>query len=110
MTELKAVAERRHHKRAVSISVADASKRPPPSTAHERRLIREAELRIERLNGVGRTTLRRWMKDEGFPAAIRLSERILAWDLSEVDEWIASRPRMTDLLILLCHTWSLVDD
>ena len=34
------------------------------------------------------------MKEPGFPAAIKLSERTPGWLEEEIDQWIASRPRV----------------
>jgi predicted DNA-binding transcriptional regulator AlpA len=37
-------------------------------------------------------TLRRLTKDHGFPVGLLLSPNIRAWDIAEVQSWIAKRP------------------
>ncbi len=44
------------------------------------------------LIGVSKVTLYHWIKIGDFPAAIRLSERRVAWRESDVMGWIDSRP------------------
>ena len=44
--------------------------------------------------GVGRTTLYRWMDESGFPRAVAVGPRAVRWLESEVDAWIAARPRV----------------
>jgi hypothetical protein len=40
-----------------------------------------------------RTTLRRWIRDLGFPEPVILGTNSLAWEVDAVEAWIASRPR-----------------
>lgn len=55
------------------------------------RFLREPEVR--RLTGLGRT--RRWELERAgeFPRRVRLSDHAVAWRLSELREWMESRPR-----------------
>jgi hypothetical protein len=38
-------------------------------------------------------TLQRWIEKQGFPAGIYLGPNTRAWDQSECDAWLASRPK-----------------
>ena len=40
-----------------------------------------------------RMTLRRWIADHGFPAAVQLGPNSVAWREDEVEAWLASRER-----------------
>jgi predicted DNA-binding transcriptional regulator AlpA len=40
-----------------------------------------------------RATLRRWIKDQGFPAPLVLGPNSLGWIANEVHGWIGARPR-----------------
>lgn len=42
--------------------------------------------------GISETTMRRWMKDEGFPRPKQLGPRAVGWLASEVDAWLKKRP------------------
>ena len=46
--------------------------------------------------GISRTTLHRWKNRPGFPVAFRLGDNSVAFDESEVDQWLASRRRQTE--------------
>ena len=46
--------------------------------------------------GVSESTLRRMVKEGDFPAPIRISKRASRWRLSEVEEWMDTRPPATD--------------
>ena len=52
--------------------------------------------RKERIRRIGYSSSRfdALMKEPGFPVAIKLSERTPAWIAEEIDQWIASRPRI----------------
>jgi predicted DNA-binding transcriptional regulator AlpA len=43
--------------------------------------------------GISRPTLCEWLRFSGFPRPIRFSARRLAWKVSEVEQWLQSRPR-----------------
>ncbi|MBN2701181.1 MAG: AlpA family transcriptional regulator [Methylothermaceae bacterium] len=45
--------------------------------------------------GVGRTTLYDLIKNEGFPEPRKLGGRAVGWIEEEVNEWIASRARVS---------------
>lgn len=47
------------------------------------------------LTGLGRSTLYAKVKSESFPPAVQLHGTCVAWKLSEVEAWIASRPLAT---------------
>ncbi len=42
--------------------------------------------------GVSDTTLRRWIKAEGFPPPRQLGPRAVGWIASELDTWLSNRP------------------
>lgn len=56
-------------------------------------------LRFDDLKALGivanRVTLGRWIRAGAFPAPVQLGPNAVAWIRSEVDEWRASRPRVT---------------
>lgn len=80
--------------RHARVSVAAALAAPTPA-ASPLQLVRERELRINVLGGIGATTLRRYIADEGFPPGVRLSERIVAWDLAKVRAWLDAREQVS---------------
>ena len=47
---------------------------------------------LAKLGGISETTLRRWMKDEGFPRPKQLGPRAVGWLASQVDDWLDKRP------------------
>ena len=55
------------------------------------RLIRRAE--VLRRIGIANATLYRWIKAGRFPAPIEVGPLAVRWWESEVDAWLASRPR-----------------
>lgn len=57
------------------------------------RLLRATE--VCQMIGVSRTTLHRIVKTGEFPPAIRIGKRGSRWHLSEVVEWMDSRPVAT---------------
>jgi prophage regulatory protein len=46
---------------------------------------------VEQLTGLRRSTMYRLIAEGRFPAAVRLTERAVAWRASEVAQWVASR-------------------
>jgi prophage regulatory protein len=58
------------------------------------RIIREKELltMLGKKNGGGRTTIWRWEQAGIFPRRRKLSGRSVGWLLSEVEEWMRTRP------------------
>lgn len=41
--------------------------------------------------GISLSTLARMVRDQTFPAPIRLSAQAVGWDMSEVESWLESR-------------------
>ncbi len=62
-------------------------------TVVEELLLKDKE--VARMIGVSRGTLWRMVKAGLFPPPIRVGTRAVRWRLSEVLEWIASRPVAT---------------
>jgi prophage regulatory protein len=54
-------------------------------------LLRLPELRAR--IGLGRSTIYRLVAAKQFPAPVKLSPQTIAWKASDVDAWIAARPR-----------------
>ena len=48
---------------------------------------------VERRFRIARTTVYRLMRAGEFPAPIRIGPRAVRWRASELDEWLAGRPR-----------------
>ena len=59
----------------------------------EDRFIREKTV-LKLIGDKGRTTLWRWEKNGQFPRRRKLGGRSVGWLVSEVAEWIASRPQV----------------
>ena len=57
------------------------------------RLLNRAE--VEAKTGLGRSTIYRLMRRGEFPTPIRIGPRAVRWPQSELDAWLASRPRAT---------------
>lgn len=45
--------------------------------------------------GVDRSTVWGWVKNNGFPAPIRLSPQMTRWRWSDVEQWVQSRQQRT---------------
>ena len=56
----------------------------------ERRLERAKQV-CARVGGISKSTLYRWVHEEGFPAPVKLIGHTTAWDGNAVDRWIADR-------------------
>ena len=52
---------------------------------------------VQRITGLGRTRLDELEREGRFPARVRVSDRAVAWRSDELDEWLASRPRASDV-------------
>lgn len=50
---------------------------------------------VEERVGLTVTTIYRKMRDGSFPEPVRISKRAVRWHESEIEAWIASRPRAT---------------
>ena len=59
----------------------------------EDRLLNRAE--VERRVGLRRSALYRLMRAGQFPEPLRIGPRAVRWPSSEIEEWLASRPRAT---------------
>ena len=57
------------------------------------RLLNRAE--VETKTGLGRSTIYRLMRQGEFPTPIKIGPRAVRWPQSELDDWLASRPRAT---------------
>ena len=55
------------------------------------RLLTRAQ--VETRVGLSRSSLYRKMRQGTFPEPLKISERAVRWPESEIDEWLASRPR-----------------
>lgn len=53
------------------------------------RLIRLKE--VMNISGLGRTSIYNFMAEGRFPMSISLGERAVAWDVSEVEEWVLDK-------------------
>ena len=59
----------------------------------EDRLLNRAE--VERRVGLKRSALYRLMRAGQFPVPLKIGPRAVRWPSSEIEEWLASRPRAT---------------
>ena len=57
------------------------------------RLLRRDE--VEERTGLARTTIYRKMREGSFPEPIQVGVRAVRWPSSEIETWLASRPRAT---------------
>ena len=57
------------------------------------RLLHRAE--VEAKTGLGRSTIYRLMRQGEFPTPIKIGPRAVRWPQSELDDWLANRPRAT---------------
>lgn len=61
-----------------------------PTSAAVERLVRLPE--VLHLTGLRKSSIYEYLKTGRFPGAVLLTERAVAWRLSEVERWIAMRP------------------
>ena len=57
------------------------------------RLLRLSEVAAR--TGLGRTTIYRKMREGSFPEPLRIGARAVRWPESEIEAWVAARPRAT---------------
>lgn len=62
--------------------------------APKNRMLNIAE--VQELIGVSRTTIWRWISEGHFPAPRALSSQVRRWWSSEVHDWIAGKPIVTE--------------
>ena len=55
------------------------------------RLLRREE--VEERTGLSRSAIYRLMREDKFPAPIKVGSRAVRWPQSEINEFIAARPR-----------------
>lgn len=53
---------------------------------------------VENLTGLSRSTLYAMMADGNFPSPIKLGKRAVGWQDTDLTEWIASRPKKSNLV------------
>ncbi|AAZ28587.1 AlpA family transcriptional regulator [Colwellia psychrerythraea] len=53
------------------------------------RLIRLKE--VMSISGLGRSSIYKFMEEGRFPMSISLGERAIAWEVSEVEEWVLDK-------------------
>lgn len=56
-----------------------------------RRLVRAND--VAYLLNISKSTLWRWCRARSFPQPMRLSERSIAWELSEVETWVNTKKK-----------------
>lgn len=49
--------------------------------------------KVRQRTGLGRSTIYRLMALELFPSAVQLGPRAVGWPKSEIDAWLATRPK-----------------
>ena len=62
-------------------------------TASTGRLLRLSEVRSR--TALGRSTIYRLMRNGDFPEPLKIGARAVRWRESEIEEWLAARPRAT---------------
>ena len=60
---------------------------------HETRLLRRPE--VEAKVALARSSIYRLMRSGAFPEPLRVGPRAVRWPESEIDAWLAERPRAT---------------
>ena len=63
------------------------------ATAPTDRLLRLSEVRTR--TALGRITIYRKMRDGSFPEPLKIGARAVRWRESEIEAWLAARPRAT---------------
>ena len=62
-------------------------------TAATDRLLRLSE--VQTRTALARSTIYRKMRDGSFPEPLKIGVRAVRWPESEIEEWLAARPRAT---------------
>ncbi len=60
---------------------------------YEERLLRRPEVEVQ--TGLTRSTIYRLMRAGEFPEPLKLGPRAVRWRATEIESWIAERPRAT---------------
>ena len=60
---------------------------------YEERLLRRQEVEVK--TGLTRSTIYRLMRAGEFPEPLKLGPRAVRWRATEIESWIAERPRAT---------------
>ena len=60
---------------------------------YEERLLRRPEVEVQ--TGLTRSTIYRLMRAGEFPEPLKLGPRAVRWRATEIESWIAKRPRAT---------------
>ena len=47
---------------------------------------------VEELTGLSRSTIYAMISEGTFPRPVRLGKRAVGWPVSQIDEWLQSRP------------------
>ena len=63
------------------------------ATSTADRLLRLSE--VQTRTALGRTTIYRKMREGTFPEPLKIGARAVRWPESEIEAWLASRPRAT---------------
>ena len=63
-------------------------------TANTDRLLRLRE--VQSRTALGRSSIYRMMRDGSFPEPLKVGVRPVRWRESEIEGWLAARPRVTD--------------
>ena len=50
---------------------------------------------VETICGLTRSTIYRLMREEKFPLPLQIGPRAVRWPASEIESWLAARPRAT---------------
>lgn len=74
---------------ATSAEPLQAQAAPPTKSDYPERLLRLSDVLF--VTGLGKTSVYAAMQTGSFPAAVRLTERSVAWRESEVIAWVTSR-------------------
>ena len=59
----------------------------------DRQIILLTRPQVEARCGLSTSSIYRFMRDGPFPEPIRVGRRAVRWHSSEIDEWLATRPR-----------------
>ncbi len=85
--------------RALNAGKGVSNRREPVETNFERAAVQQASLlrqpAVVQRTGVRKTAMYQAIKAGEFPAPVKLTGRAVAWVSTEIDAWIASRPKVS---------------